>query len=67
MLHPILADVSKVPWYIAGGVLAVWAVVLATLGLRSPKFPGGAGGQRAVMAISLVLAVVAMGAAVYSK
>jgi hypothetical protein len=67
VLHPILADVSKVPWYIAGGVLACWAVVLASLGLRSPTFPGGAGGQRVVMGISVVLAVVAMGAAVYVK
>jgi hypothetical protein len=67
VLHPILADVSKVPWYVAGGVLAAWAVVLAAFGLRSPRFPGGIGGQRAVVAVSLVLAVVAMGAAVYSK
>jgi hypothetical protein len=67
VLHPIFADVSKVPWYIAGGALALWAVVLARLGLRSPTFPGGTGGQRGVIAISLVLAVVAMGAAVYVK
>jgi hypothetical protein len=67
VLHPILAEVSKVPWYIAGGAFAVWAVVLGFLGLRSPTFPGGAGGQRGVMAISLVLAVVAMAAAVYVK
>lgn len=67
MLSPILADVSKVPWYIAGSVLAVWAVVLAALGLRSPAFPGGVAGQRAVIALSLVLALIAMGAAVYVK
>jgi hypothetical protein len=64
MLPTIIAT-SKVPFYFGGGVLAVWAVVLATLGLRSPEFPGGAGGQRAVIAISLVLAVAAMGLAVY--
>jgi hypothetical protein len=59
--------VTKVPFYIAGGALVVWAVLLAFLGLRSPTFPGGAGGQRGVMAISLVLAVIAMGCAVYVK
>ncbi len=64
MLHLVIAT-SKVPFYFGGGVLALWAVVLATLGLRNPEFPGGARGQRAVMAFSLVLAVVAMGLAVY--
>jgi hypothetical protein len=69
MLHTLLAasEPSKVPWYVGGGVLVVWAVVLAFLGLRSPSFPGGAGGQRAVIVLSLVLAVVAMGTAVYAK
>lgn len=69
MLHLVIAasDPSKVPWYIGGALLAIWAVVLATLGLRSPTFPGGPGGQRAVMGISFVLAVIAMGTAVYAK
>jgi hypothetical protein len=63
VLTPILA-MSKAPFFIGGGVLAAWAVVLATLGLRSPTFPGGSGGQRAVMAISLAFAAAAMGLAV---
>ncbi len=69
MLHAILAasDPSKVPFYIGGAVLAVWAVVLSALGLRNPSFPGGAGGQRGVMAISFVLAVIAIGTAAYVK
>ena len=62
---PLVLATSKTPFFIAGGALAAWAVVLATLGLRSPTFPGGAGGQRIVIAISFVLAVVAMGLAVY--
>ena len=65
MLPLVLAATSKTPFFIGGGVFAAWAVVLATLGLRNPTFPGNAGGQRMVMAISLVLAVVAMGLAVY--
>jgi hypothetical protein len=69
MLLTLLAasEPSKVPWYIGGGVLVLWAVVLAFLGLRSPTFPGGVVGQRGVIALSLVLAVVAMGTAVYAK
>jgi hypothetical protein len=63
----LVASVSKVPFYIAGGVLAVWAVVLASLGLTRPEFPGGAGGQRAVIGISVVLMVVAMAMAVHTS
>jgi hypothetical protein len=62
---PLVLATSKTPFFIGGGVFAVWAVVLATLGLRNPSFPRNAGGQRLVMAISLVLAVAAMGLAVY--
>jgi hypothetical protein len=55
---------SKVPFYIAGGVLAVWAVALAFMGLTRPSFPYNARGQRGVILISLVLAVVAIGLSV---
>lgn len=64
MLALVLAT-SKTPFYIGGGVFVIWALVVATIGLRNPTFPGNARGQRAVMAISLVLAVIAMGLAVY--
>ena len=33
---------SKVPFYICGGALAVWAVALAAIGLSRPEFPGNA-------------------------
>ena len=62
----LIASVSKVPFYIAGGALALWAVVLAGLGLSRPEFPGGAGGARAVMGISLVLALLAIGFAIHT-
>ena len=41
-LAPILAaEKSKVPFYIAGGVLVVWALIVSLgLGLRRPDFPG---------------------------
>ena len=46
---------SKVPFYVMGGILAAWAVVLSAIGLSRAEFPGSAGGARAVMAISAVL------------
>jgi uncharacterized cupredoxin-like copper-binding protein len=61
---PLLAaEKSKAPYYIAGGVLVAWALVLSLgVGTRNPNFPSTLGGQRAVMAISavLVLATVSM-------
>jgi hypothetical protein len=50
------SEPSKVPFYIAGGVLAVWAVALAFMGLTRPSFPYHGRGQRGVMLVSFVLA-----------
>ena len=58
------AEPSKVPVYIAGGVLAVWAVVLSAAGLTRPSFPFSVGGERAVMGISILLAVLAVAMAI---
>ena len=64
LLVPLAAETSKVPFYILGGLLAVWAVVLAYIGLQRPEFPGSAGGQRGVILITLVMVVLAIGAAI---
>lgn len=61
------SDPSKVPFFIAGGLLAVWAVILAMLGLRRPDFPGDLRGQRTVIAISLTLAVLAIAMAIVTS
>ena len=58
---------SKTPFYILGGAAAVWAVVLFAVGMRSRDFPGTAGAQRAVMAISVVLFAAAMASAVLTS
>jgi hypothetical protein len=58
------SEPSKVPWYIAGGVLALYAVVLSAIGLRRPGFPFGAAGERLVILVSVVLVVIAIGAAI---
>jgi plastocyanin len=70
-LHSVLAagEPSKVPFYVMGGILASWAVVLAAVGLSRAEFPGSAGGARAVMGISalLVLGTVTSAVATSSK
>jgi hypothetical protein len=58
------AETSKVPFYILGGVLAVWAVILAGLGLSRPDFPYNERGARGVIGASFVLIVLAIGAAI---
>lgn len=65
-LAPVLAaDKSKVPFFIAGGLLVVWALAVSLgLGLRKPSFPGSAQGERAVIAISAVLVLAAISTAV---
>ena len=46
-LTPILgAEKSKVPFYIAGGALVVWALFVSVgLGMRKPDFPSTKGGS----------------------
>ena len=41
MVTLILAagEPSKVPFYIAGGLLVIWALSLAAVGLTRPAFP----------------------------
>lgn len=68
-LAPVLAaEKSKVPFYIAGGVLVVWALVVSMgIGMRTPSFPATVGAERAVMAITAVLVLVAISMAVVTS
>jgi hypothetical protein len=58
------ADPSKVPFFVAGGLFAVWAMVIFFVGMRNDSFPGGRRGARGVMAVSVVLMAAAMATAV---
>jgi hypothetical protein len=58
------SEPSKVPWYIAGLLLASWAVILAWIGLSRPEFPYNVRGQRTVIGISLLLVLIALAAAI---
>jgi hypothetical protein len=55
---------SKTAFYIAGGLLVAWAVVVAALGLQRADFPAGTAAERGVIAVSAVLVVAAMATAV---
>jgi plastocyanin len=55
---------SKVPFYVAGGLLAGWAVLLGLTGLRYPEFPGSAGRARLVMLTTGMLVAATLTAAV---
>ena len=60
----LAAAPSKVPFYIAGGVLAAWAVALAVFGVRHPGFPASRSGRRGVIAVSALLVAGAMSMAI---
>jgi uncharacterized cupredoxin-like copper-binding protein len=66
---PLLAaEKSKVPFYIAGGLLVAWALFLSlVLGLRRPNFPGTVTAERTVMAITVVLVLLAVSMAVVTS
>ena len=58
---------SKVPFYIAGGLLVIWALALAGVGLTRPAFPNNERGARGVMLVSVLLMLLAMAMAVITS
>ena len=56
---------SHTAFYIAGGLLALWAVVVSFVGMRGHEnWPATEGAARGVMGISATLMVLAMATAV---
>jgi hypothetical protein len=53
-------------WYVFGSILAGWALLVSFIGITREKFPASRGATLIVGAISILLAVLAIGAAVYS-
>lgn len=68
-LAPVLAaEKSKVPFYIAGGLLVAWALLLGVgIGMRRSDFPANEGQQRGVIAITVVLVLAAVSMAVVTS
>ncbi len=65
MLHALLilateeAEPSKTAFYVGGGALAAWAVVLGAIGMTQPDFPKTDGAARGVMGIGVLLTLAA--------
>jgi hypothetical protein len=58
---------SKVPFFIIGGALAVYAVVVSTIGIQRPSFVSTASGQRGLIALTAVFALAAVLAAILTS
>lgn len=52
-------------FYVLGGVLAGFAVLISVIGMSKADFPGSGAASKAVMGIGAVLSAAAMFAAVY--
>jgi hypothetical protein len=56
---------SKTAFYVLGGILAGWAVLVAAVGiLRHETFPPSAGGKAGVMAVTTLLVVATMASSI---
>ena len=51
------------PYYVAAGALAVWALLIGGLGIKNGKFPTSDGAFKAVAGITVLLVGATMGAA----
>jgi plastocyanin len=61
----LAAEKSKVPFYVAGGLLVLWALFVSlALGMRHPAFPRNLTGERVVIGITSVLVLAALATAV---
>ena len=53
-------------FHVVGGLFAAWAVIVSVLGITRENFPGSKGAERAVQAVSILLAAGAMFTAIYT-
>ena len=76
MLHALITfaateeghESSKTLFYVCGGILAAWAVLVSAFGIRAhDTFPSSQGAARGVMGISVLLILVAMASAIITS
>jgi plastocyanin len=60
----LAAAPSKVPFYVAGGLLVAWAILLSAWGISHAEFPGSTGRIRLVLLTSFLLVAATMTTAV---
>jgi hypothetical protein len=51
---------SETPFFIAGIVLVVFALLISVVGFTRPEFPGSGGASRGVIGLGAVLVLVTM-------
>ena len=56
---------SELPFFVAAGLLACFAVIISVVGFKKPDFPADETAARGVMALSVTLVAAAMFAIVY--
>jgi len=56
---------SELPFFLVGGGLALFAIVISIVGFKRPDFPANAGAARGVMALSATLVVATMISVIY--
>ena len=56
---------SELPFFVAGGLLASFAVIISVFGFKRPDFPTSEVAARGVMAVSAVLVAGAMAMIIY--
>jgi hypothetical protein len=61
------AEPSKTPFYIAGALLAAWAVLLGAAGLSRAEMPANQGAERGLMGITVLLVTATISAAILTS
>jgi hypothetical protein len=56
---------SEAPFFVMGGALALFAILVSVVGFKKPDFPAGAGAARGVMTLGLALVLGTMASIVY--
>jgi hypothetical protein len=56
---------SELPFFVAGALLASFAVIISVVGFKKPDFPASEGAARGVMALGTLLVASAMAMIIY--
>lgn len=58
------AEPNKTAFYVVGACLAVWAVLLGSIGIARPQFAASIGSARGIVALTVLLVAGCLAAAV---
>jgi hypothetical protein len=61
------AEPSKTPFYVAGALLAAWAVLLGAAGLSRAEMPGNQGAERGMIGVTVLLVAATLSAAILTS